>query len=49
MENPGCVTIDERKYLFKDNYVTLYKDMRRTYILLHEMAHMWMGDYVTPK
>jgi aminopeptidase N len=45
MEHPGCVTLNER-FLFSHR-VTEDKRRRRTEVLLHEMAHMWFGDYVT--
>ncbi|MBK1789406.1 aminopeptidase N [Prauserella cavernicola] len=45
MEHPGCVTLNER-FLFRHR-VTEDKRRRRAELLLHEMAHMWFGDYVT--
>ncbi|NBH06370.1 aminopeptidase N [Amycolatopsis sp. SID8362] len=45
MEHPGCVTLNER-FLFSHR-VTEDKRRRRAEVLLHEMAHMWFGDYVT--
>ncbi|PXY18852.1 aminopeptidase N [Prauserella muralis] len=45
MEHPGCVTLNER-FLFRDR-VTEDKRRRRAELLMHEMAHMWFGDYVT--
>lgn len=47
MENPGCVTFNER-YLFRSR-VTQAARQRRAETILHEMAHMWFGDYVTMK
>ncbi|GAB3165602.1 aminopeptidase N [Amycolatopsis stemonae] len=45
MEHPGCVTLNER-FLFAGR-VTEDERRRRAEVLLHEMAHMWFGDYVT--
>ncbi|MFI7124024.1 aminopeptidase N [Amycolatopsis sp. NPDC049868] len=45
MEHPGCVTLNER-FLFRHR-VTDDNRRRRAEVLLHEMAHMWFGDYVT--
>ena len=45
MEHPGCVTLNEG-LLFRHR-VTEDARRRRADILLHEMAHMWFGDYVT--
>ncbi|MFF0794525.1 aminopeptidase N [Streptomyces spiralis] len=45
MEHPGCVTLNER-LLFRHR-VTEDARRRRAELLLHEMAHMWFGDYVT--
>ena len=45
MENPGCVTFNER-YIFRSR-VTQAARQRRANTILHEMAHMWFGDLVT--
>jgi aminopeptidase N len=45
MEHPGCVTLNEG-LLFRHR-VTEDARRRRAEVLLHEMAHMWFGDYVT--
>ncbi|NKQ59147.1 aminopeptidase N [Amycolatopsis sp. K13G38] len=45
MEHPGCVTLNER-FLFRHR-VTEDARRRRAELLMHEMAHMWFGDYVT--
>jgi aminopeptidase N len=45
MENPGCVTFNER-YVFRSR-VTQAARQRRAETILHEMAHMWFGDLVT--
>src|SRR5260370_15406375 len=47
MENPGCVTFNER-YIFRSR-VTQAARQRRANTILHEMAHMWFGDLVTLK
>ncbi|MEV4596073.1 aminopeptidase N [Amycolatopsis sp. NPDC049253] len=45
MEHPGCVTLNER-FVFRHR-VTAEARRQRAEVLLHEMAHMWFGDYVT--
>jgi aminopeptidase N len=45
MENPGCVTFNER-YIFRSR-VTQAVRQKRADTILHEMAHMWFGDLVT--
>jgi aminopeptidase N len=45
MENPGCVTFNER-YIFRSR-VTQAARQKRADTILHEMAHMWFGDLVT--
>ena len=47
MENPGLVTFTEQ-LLFRSK-VTDTKYELRAMVVLHEMAHMWFGDYVTMK
>ncbi|MGO4957422.1 aminopeptidase N [Luteococcus sp. Sow4_B9] len=47
MENPGLVTFTEH-YLFRSAASrTQYQGRANT--ILHEMAHMWFGDLVTPQ
>jgi aminopeptidase N len=46
MENPGCITLEESRYLLESK-TTQYKLFRRAYIFLHELAHIWFGDLVT--
>jgi aminopeptidase N len=46
MENVGCVTISEDKYLFR-NRVSNAEHEARTNVVLHELAHMWFGNLVT--
>lgn len=47
MENIGMVTIRDQ-YLFESK-VTDAMAERRVVTVLHELAHMWFGDYVTMK
>eukprot|EP01124_Arcella_intermedia_P006315 TRINITY_DN1372_c0_g1_i1.p1 TRINITY_DN1372_c0_g1~~TRINITY_DN1372_c0_g1_i1.p1 ORF type:complete len:857 (+),score=169.94 TRINITY_DN1372_c0_g1_i1:33-2603(+) len=46
MENVGCVTFTEH-YVFKDR-PTRVQVANRADTILHECAHMWFGDLVTP-
>jgi aminopeptidase N len=46
MENAACVTFNERA-VFRSR-VTDAQRMLRAETILHEMAHMWFGDLVTP-
>jgi aminopeptidase N len=46
MENVGCVTISEEKYLFRTR-VSDADHEARTNVVLHELAHMWFGNLVT--
>ena len=48
MENPGCVTFSEERYLFRGPATSAQRASRATTIL-HEMSHMWFGDLVTPR
>ena len=45
MENPGCVTFNERM-VFRSRVTDAAREGRAS-TLLHEMAHMWFGDLVT--
>jgi aminopeptidase N len=47
MENAACVTHNERM-IFRSR-VTDAERMDRAETTLHEMAHMWFGDLVSPK
>ncbi|HWG28272.1 aminopeptidase N, partial [Actinospica sp.] len=47
MENPGLVTFSEQ-LIFRSK-VTDNRYELRAMVILHEMAHMWFGDYVTMK
>ncbi|MDY5585671.1 MAG: aminopeptidase N, partial [Arcanobacterium sp.] len=48
MENPGCVTFSEDSFIQRGNGTRAQRAARANTIL-HEMAHMWFGDLVTPK
>ena len=45
MENPGCVTFNERM-VFRSRVTDSAREGRASTVL-HEMAHMWFGDLVT--
>ncbi|MFI6580332.1 aminopeptidase N [Embleya sp. NPDC050493] len=47
MENPGAVTFTE-DFVFRSK-VTDSAYENRANVILHEMAHMWFGDLVTPR
>ena len=47
MENPGLVTFSEG-FLHR-GAATRADRARRAEVILHEMAHMWFGDLVTPR
>ncbi|MBZ8177888.1 aminopeptidase N [Corynebacterium sp. 3HC-13] len=47
MENPGLVTFTE-KFIFRDDPTDAERAARANTVL-HEMSHMWFGDYVTPQ
>ncbi|NLT31582.1 MAG: aminopeptidase N [Propionibacterium sp.] len=47
MENPGCVTFNE-KFIFR-SVPTRAQYQSRANVILHEMAHMWFGDLVTAR
>lgn len=48
MENPGCVTFSEERYLFRGPATSAQRASRANTVL-HEMSHMWFGDLVTPR
>lgn len=48
MEHPGCVSLEEKRYLFEVEREPI-KIMKRAYIMFHEAAHMWFGNYVSLK
>ncbi|STD05058.1 Aminopeptidase N [Dermatophilus congolensis] len=47
MENPGLVTFTDAGYVFQSGATTNQYEARANTVL-HEMAHMWFGDLVTP-
>jgi aminopeptidase N len=47
MENPGLVTFTEQ-LLFRSKVTDTMYELRAV-VVMHEMAHMWFGDYVTMK
>ncbi|QRV02960.1 aminopeptidase N [Arcanobacterium phocisimile] len=47
MENPGCVTFSEDHYIYR-GLSTRAQRAGRANTILHEMSHMWFGDYTTP-
>lgn len=47
MENPGCVTFSEDHYIYRGE-ATRVQRAGRANTILHEMSHMWFGDYATP-
>eukprot|EP01113_Clastostelium_recurvatum_P042177 TRINITY_DN6811_c0_g1_i2.p1 TRINITY_DN6811_c0_g1~~TRINITY_DN6811_c0_g1_i2.p1 ORF type:complete len:872 (-),score=227.40 TRINITY_DN6811_c0_g1_i2:65-2641(-) len=46
MENPGAITFTEN-YVYRET-PTDSRRLNRAETLLHEMAHMWFGDLVSP-
>jgi aminopeptidase N len=46
MENAGCVTFNETRYIFRSRVTDAEREWRAGTIT-HEMAHMWFGDLVT--
>lgn len=48
MENPGCVTFNEDRFLFRGPATRAQRGSRAN-VVLHEMCHMWFGDLVTPR
>lgn len=47
MENPGMVCITEN-YIFMTQ-ISAFKKSQRALTILHELSHMWFGDFVTMK
>ena len=47
MENIGMVTIRDQ-YVFESKVTDAYEE-RRVVTVLHELAHMWFGDYVVER
>ncbi|MCH8611749.1 aminopeptidase N [Arsenicicoccus dermatophilus] len=48
MENPGLVTFNDAAYVYQSAATRSQYELRSNTIL-HEMAHMWFGDLVTPR
>jgi len=46
MENFGCVTVSEQRYIFRST-ATNFEYEHRASTVLHELAHMWFGNLVT--
>ncbi|HWC31839.1 MAG TPA: aminopeptidase N, partial [Actinomycetota bacterium] len=46
MENAGCVTFNEQRYVFRSKVTGAEREWRAGTIT-HEMAHMWFGNLVT--
>ena len=46
MENVGAITFADRLLKPKDEETNFNKSFR-TFVVLHELAHMWFGDLVT--
>jgi aminopeptidase N len=46
MENAGCVTFNESRYIFRSRVTDAAREWRAGTVT-HEMAHMWFGDLVT--
>jgi len=47
MENPGLVFINQKNLLRKNTPHSYWTLINRDRMLLHEMAHMWMGNLFT--
>jgi aminopeptidase N len=45
MEHPGCVTLSDSFILPSE--ASAYDQVSRALMILHEMAHMWFGDFVS--
>jgi aminopeptidase N len=48
MENVGLITLDEDRYVIKGD-ITPLKLLRTAYLIVHEIVHMWFGDFITPE
>jgi aminopeptidase N len=46
MENFGCVTFSEQRYIFRSP-ATNFEYEQRSSAIMHELAHMWFGNLVT--
>jgi len=49
MENAGAVTFNENGFVQRDGEWTAKEHRWLVGVILHEMAHMWFGDFVTMK
>lgn len=47
MENPGLVLIHQRNLWDPSEELNIWKVINRDRMILHEMAHMWMGNLYT--
>lgn len=47
MESPGCVTMTDR--MIYRGRPSARERSQRAQLILHEMAHMWFGDLVSPR
>jgi aminopeptidase N len=45
MENPGAILLSDN-YIFMDK-TSIDKRTKRAITVLHELSHMWFGDFVT--
>ena len=48
MEHPGAVFYNEDRFIFRER-PTLPRRLGRFSTILHEVAHQWFGDLVTPR
>ena len=48
MEHPGAVFYNEDRFIFRER-PTLPRRLGRFSVILHEVAHQWFGDLVTPR
>lgn len=44
MENPGCITLNDKNL---ENIGNIWTIFNRDRLLMHELAHMWFGNLVT--
>lgn len=44
MENPGCIFLNDKNLAYPES---IWEVFNRDRLLMHEMAHMWMGNLVT--
>lgn len=48
MENWGLITYRETALLYDKNHVSLHKKQSIANVIVHEIAHQWFGNLVTP-